>query len=183
MITADPFELLDADECEAIIAAGLASPALRAGHMKNAEGENYIAPEIRRSSIAFLGAEELGELAGKLARELVRLNDAIFHCELANKFQFQFASYDGAQQEFIAWHADEPLWDGHWRGKKLAMVTQLSDPADYDGGVLEIRHRSPTPRGRGITVAFPAFHFHRVTPVTRGWRYSLVTWAHGPHWR
>ena len=32
----------------------------------------------------------------------------------------------------------------------------------------------------GSIIVFPAFMEHRVTPVTRGTRYSLVTWFVGP---
>ena len=32
------------------------------------------------------------------------------------------------------------------------------------------------PRTRGSIIVFPAFLSHRVTPVTKGKRYSLITW-------
>ena len=35
----------------------------------------------------------------------------------------------------------------------------------------------------GTGIAFQAFLHHRVTPVTRGMRRSLVAWAHGPVFR
>lgn len=183
MITVDPYPALARDVCEFVIGAGRASPGLRAGNMKNVDGTDYVAPHVRRSSIAFLGDDELGPLAAHLRHEIARLNDAVFKVDLDGRVLFQFAQYDGAAEEFIGWHNDEPLWDGHFRGKKLSMVIQLSDPADYDGGVLELEGRDPTPREQGLAVAFPSFMFHRVTPVTRGWRFSLVVWAQGPHWR
>jgi PKHD-type hydroxylase len=37
-------------------------------------------------------------------------------------------------------------------------------------------------RTRGAFIAFPNFLLHRVTPVTRGTRWSLVAWIMGPRW-
>lgn len=183
MITIDPFVLLTPQQCAATIAAGMASSNLRRGHMKDWEGKNYFAPAVRQSSIAFLQPDELGEVAEILRERGEQLNRDVFKADLSGVVQFQFAAYEGAKGEFIEWHEDEPLWDGRWRGKKISMCTQLSEPAAYEGGVLEIEGRPPTPRGVGVTVAFPAFMRHRVTPVTSGWRFSIVTWFHGPHWR
>ena len=33
---------------------------------------------------------------------------------------------------------------------------------------------------QGTIINFPSFVFHRVTPVTKGIRYSLVVWHTGP---
>ena len=73
--------------------------------------------------------------------------------------------------------------------RKLSMVIQLSDPKDYEGGILEIHaneHYPPPPdelKRRGTIVVFPSFLRHRVIPVTKGVRYSLVAWIEGPHFR
>ena len=61
---------------------------------------------------------------------------------------------------------------------------QLSDPADYDGGELELKNSTRTlvaPRAQGTLIVFPSFLLHRVAPVTRGTRRSLVGWASGTH--
>ena len=63
---------------------------------------------------------------------------------------------------------------------------QVSDPDTYDGGDLELFYKAKpiiADRTRGAVVAFPSFVMHRVTPVTRGVRYSLVAWVVGPRWR
>jgi PKHD-type hydroxylase len=63
---------------------------------------------------------------------------------------------------------------------------QLSDAADYDGCELEVRGGNEidvAPRERGALIAFPANVLHRVTPLTRGVRKSLVIWAAGPEFR
>lgn len=84
------------------------------------------------------------------------------------------------------WHEDN-AWKGRTPcDRKLSLVAQLSRPEDYQGGRLEL-HNDPLPdthfRAQGDILVFPAFNRHRVTPVTAGTRYSLVTWFVGPRLR
>jgi PKHD-type hydroxylase len=70
--------------------------------------------------------------------------------------------------------------------RKLSLTVQLSAPSDYEGGGLEFRDGCSiveAPRGTGAVVAFPSWAPHRVTPVTRGVRRSLVAWVGGPSFR
>ena len=67
----------------------------------------------------------------------------------------------------------------------------MSDPKDYKGGELEIDCRNLDPdkkqnvcslqqiKSKGSLVVFPSFVWHRVKPVTKGSRYSLVIWSLG----
>jgi PKHD-type hydroxylase len=63
----------------------------------------------------------------------------------------------------------------------------LTDSALYEGGDLEIWQggevRDKTPRGSGIVIIFPSYMMHRVTPVTKGVRRSLVLWVGGEHYK
>ena len=67
------------------------------------------------------------------------------------------------------------------------MVVQLTDPSEYEGGNLELQWHEPPGfenlRKRGTIIVFPSFLKHRVTPVTRGIRHSMVSWMEGPKWR
>jgi len=67
-------------------------------------------------------------------------------------------------QEFN-WHFD---MSGYESTRKLSYTIQLSDDSKY-----EIRKKG------NITI-FPSYVWHRVTPVTKGDRYALVGWVHGP---
>lgn len=71
--------------------------------------------------------------------------------------------------------------------RKLSVVVQLSEPDRYQGGDLQLeRFVHPNPeelRSRGAMIVFPSILFHRVTPITKGERSSLVGWMEGPHWR
>jgi PKHD-type hydroxylase len=79
---------------------------------------------------------------------------------------------------FRMWHTDA----GADRGDRrlISMSVELSDPAQYEGGDLEV---VPDLVGRARTLPrggahlFPSRALHRVTPVTRGERWALVAWT------
>ena len=72
---------------------------------------------------------------------------------------------------------------------KLSVTVSLSDPKDYKGGLLEIDSRRMDRKNsklvvkeglpQGSIIVFPSYMWHRVTPVTKGTRYSLVIWNLG----
>ena len=73
--------------------------------------------------------------------------------------------------------------------RKLSMTISLNDHKEYAGGNLRFDlgpHRSDRYhtcheiRPKGSIVVFPSHIQHQVTPVTRGTRYSLVSWHLGP---
>jgi PKHD-type hydroxylase len=99
-------------------------------------------------------------------------------------------TYDWHKDEFDLPFGDEapPPWQG--LSRKISVVANLSDPADYEGGQLlfkdtfgrEIVDDAEHSRisARGSVVVFPAYIVHTVRPVTRGTRYSLASWIIGP---
>jgi PKHD-type hydroxylase len=110
----------------------------------------------------------------------------------------QFTKYKLNQH--YDWHCDS--WDkpyekeGPEKGKirKISMTLQLTDGSEYKGGELEFDFRNYDPHMRdaskhvitvkeilpkGSIVVFPSFLWHRVQPITKGVRYSLVLWTLG----
>ena len=69
--------------------------------------------------------------------------------------------------------------------RKLSYTFQLSDPSDYEGGVLEFQNPMNTneihvvEKKQGLMTIFDSRVPHRVTEVTSGTRYSLVGWVKG----
>jgi PKHD-type hydroxylase len=93
-------------------------------------------------------------------------------------------TYDAGDEGHYAWHIDKS-GDG-MPTRKLSITFQMTDPAAYDGGNLEINAYGsidPCPRERGKLILFPSYEVHRVTPVTRGTRSALVAWSVGPPFR
>ena len=102
----------------------------------------------------------------------------------------QFTQYTPAQ--YYGWHCD--CWDAtdkNQKIRKLSMTLTLSDPSEYEGGELEFDFRNNDPHKKrnvvtckeilpkGSIVVFPSFVWHRVKPVKRGTRHSLVCWSLG----
>ena len=113
----------------------------------------------------------------------------------------QFTKYK--LNQYYDWHCDS--WDEpynkkdlnhpeHGKIRKLSMTCQLTDGSEYEGGELEFDFRNYDPHMRdeskhlrqareilpkGSIIVFPSFVWHRVKPVTKGVRYSLVVWNLG----
>ena len=95
----------------------------------------------------------------------------------------QFTKYDGSKKQHYDWHTDSGVKPNpNGKVRKLSMTVALVDGDQYEGGDFEIIGlKEPLPRlEKGTIIVFPSFIDHRVTPVTKGTRYSLVTWFVGP---
>lgn len=86
----------------------------------------------------------------------------------------------------LDWHNDLGA-TGALRTRKLSLSILLNDPSEWTGGELDIsmgRAVQPLANvGAGHGVLFPSYVYHRVRPVTRGARYSVVAWFRGPAYR
>jgi PKHD-type hydroxylase len=111
----------------------------------------------------------------------------------------QFTKYK--HNQYYDWHCDswdkpydKPNTSDHGKIRKLSMTCQLTDGSEYTGGELEFDFRNYDPHMReeskhlrkakeilpkGSIIVFPSFVWHRVKPVTKGTRYSLVMWNLG----
>jgi len=96
----------------------------------------------------------------------------------------QFGRYKSTDEGHYDWHMDAgPPQNGIQR--KLSISILLSDPSDFEGGELQFKGMEDQKilTKQGSIVVFPSFIEHKVTPVTKGVRYSAVTWASGPSFR
>lgn len=139
--------------------------------------------DVRRTRICWLEMEQHPGLY-RLVWTIAQAANQLLRFDLAPAPEkIQLARYDALDQGFFAWHADTVPSD---MTRKLSISVPLSAPSDYDGGVLEL-HQGTTiiqvPQSPGTPIIFPSWLIHRVTPVTRGARYSLVAWVRGPNWR
>lgn len=141
--------------------------------------------EIRRSQIWFFEpAPETAEVFDAVARVVATLNQG-YRLELTGfATGCQIARYAEDVQGHYDWHID--LGVGATSRRKLSASIQLTPGDAYEGGDLEF-HLSGLDRAKmrqqGTLIAFPSFLEHRVTPVTRGERWSLVVWVDGPPYR
>ena len=76
--------------------------------------------------------------------------------------------------DFFDWHRASPP-EGP---RSLSLTLQLSDKSEYEGGDLEFKDYTLNAEAyeKGSITMFDSSHKHRVAPVTRGVRHSLVGW-------
>jgi PKHD-type hydroxylase len=71
--------------------------------------------------------------------------------------------------------------------RKLSMAMLLSDPSEFEGGEFQVKTTSDDVQTlevkKGRAWFFPSYMLHRVTPVTKGVRRSLVLWVGGPQFK
>lgn len=147
-------------------------------------GTNSSDNSVRRSRIVWLADDKYAWIYEKLWAVALEAN---------KKYQFnirdfrdpiQIAVYDGADQGFYDWHMD---FAPHDMTRKISISIPLNDDTEYEGGHLELSHGAGcidrAPQKAGTVVIFPGFLQHRVLPVTKGKRYSMVVWVGGPQFK
>jgi PKHD-type hydroxylase len=149
-------------------------------------GNSEVNANIRSSKTAWIGlTPETNFIYDRLGFIARQLNGQFFDLDLWGFVEdLQYTIYD-SKDDHYTWHLDR---GGNTSNtpRKLSLVLQLTDPSEYEGGVLEILDSSiPTgvDKERGLVAAFPSFVLHRVTPVTKGVRKTLVVWLTGPRFK
>jgi PKHD-type hydroxylase len=171
------------EEIEAICNIGDRLP-IQASQIGGSSKEKIV-KEIRTSINSWIDAE--GWIADRLEHVARNLNGQFFGLDLwgfGEKFQYTIYKYKKKEQAHYNWHMDTGSGGGPPR--KLSMVLQLSDPSEYEGGELELLTGTISTivkKQKGIIHAFPSYVLHRVTPVTKGIRRTLVVWISGPRFR
>ena len=112
------------------------------------------------------------------------LNDKVWQFDITGFSEdFQYTVYQGSEGGHYDWHVDQ---GDLAKRRKLSLSLQLTDPSQYHGCDLQFHaanHIDTAPRTRGALIAFPSYVLHRVTPITRGVRKSVVVWTTGPKFR
>ncbi|MEW7277819.1 2OG-Fe(II) oxygenase [Aquimarina sp. 2201CG1-2-11] len=137
----------------------------------------------RKSEVKWLTSQMEGAywLYQKFAELSMNANDQLWQFDLTGLLEnIQYGVYrsDGGHYD---WHMD--VGGGTTQKRKISIVLQLSDPKDYEGGELEMfvsKDVQKIPKKKGAVILFPSYCMHRVTPVTKGERRSIVLWVSGP---
>ena len=154
------------------------SPALVAGIRSD-----DVKPAVRRSKVLWLNVQDHRWVYEIIWAESHKANQLFEFDVVPMHDTMQLARYDAEEEGFFDWHTDVFQND---LTRKISISVPLNNQSDYEGGVLEFRESasiSRPPQIAGQPVMFPSWLQHRVTPVTRGKRYSLVAWIRGPNWR
>jgi PKHD-type hydroxylase len=182
------------EECSEIIRSGLLLPKQEAttGH---GTGQSGVNKDIRRSNVRWFDRifYENDWLFSRMEHAFQFANLNAFNFDISYFKEIQFTEYDASYEGKYDWHEDCTFARNHPSRRKISMVVQLTDPSEYEGGNLELdtgqmggedqQPKVDDLRRVGTTIIFPSFLRHRVTPVTKGKRYSLVSWYEGPPFR
>ena len=127
------------------------------------------------------------DLWHKIVHAVANINRTVFHFDLEGCYEAaQLTVYNAEDNGNYNWHVDLSPFTSE-APRKLSMSLLLSDPADFDGGKLEVKTDSDTAhvleQRLGRAWFFPSWVLHRVSPVTRGQRKSLVLWVGGAPFR
>ena len=151
-----------------------------------ATGDSYIGKgaidnEMRRTQLDWITNDaEFGWVFDKLAGAVSEINAQYFNFDLTGFGEaLQLGNYTAEEQGTYGWHQD---FGTAGPSRKLTAVLQLSDPADYEGGNLEVltsKEPESVRKQRGLIISFPCWTVHRVTPVVKGARQTLVAWLSG----
>ena len=139
----------------------------------------------RKSKINFFDELKDIDIFNRVYKLGMTSNNFNFGFDINQLQAVQFSIYDAKDAGHYDWHTDI-LWvtDSMFH-RKLSVVVQLSDPSEYEGGELQFFNTTFTKQEKkrlqqkGSVIVFPSFIEHRVTPVTKGKRMSLIGWLTG----
>ena len=142
-------------------------------------GGDTLDEKSRKSKIAFTNFKgEFSFLKKRLNEEISKVMKLKGYEIEFEKEPFQFTTYETG--EFYNWHTDSGD-NGTFAKRYCSIVIQLND--EYYGGDLEIvipdsdsKEILKFEKGKGNLFVFLSSITHRVTEITDGRRYSLVSW-------
>jgi len=129
---------------------------------------------IRRCDVVWLNPMEITDVYRKVFSAIDRINKENWNISFDALNTAQYTEY-GIFGHYSK-HID--LGSGAIKNRKLSASVNLTPPSKYWGGRLET-WRGNVSREIGHITVFPSYLPHRVRPVWRGRRRSLVFWATG----
>ena len=168
-------------QCQMVIDKGMSlkKETAQVG-MGKPEGSGYD-PKKRITTISWIPFKEMPEMYRDIEKTMLQANNNHFGFEgmqLTEPGQFTHYLTGG----FYDWHMDNDVQGLRQQPvRKISMTLLLSDPSTFEGGELEFMSKGKTAKlKQGQAIFFASWLQHRVKPVTRGERKSLVMWFGGP---
>ena len=171
--------LFTPEQCQMIINAGRRQPPQKAQVGMDKLGGG-LDTNKRTTTISWLPFDEMKDMYNDINKFIQRTNLNHFGFEdIQITEQAQFTEYP--EGGFYDWHMDCDVAMAHEPPvRKISMTLLLSPEHQFEGGDLELM--APGKRAKlkqGHAIIFASFLNHRVAPVTRGVRQSLVMWFGG----
>ncbi len=161
---------------------------LNKGTIGTKDGE-YKDIKFRNSDVVLLDSNKYDELFQLMWKYALNSNKFCYGFDISNVENVQFSVYDSSYKGKYDWHIDTFWGNDSLYDRKISLIMQLSDPSEYEGGQFEIKNVKPTKEEKelmnkkGSIITIPSFVEHRVTPVTKGRRLSLIAWVEGNKFR
>ena len=171
--------LFTPEQCQMIINAGRRQPPQKAQVGMNKPGGG-LDTNKRTTTISWLPFDEMKDMYNDINKFIQRANLNHFGFEdIQITEQAQFTEYPVGG--FYDWHMDCDVNMAHEPPvRKISMTLLLSHENEFEGGDLELMAPGKFAKlKQGHAVIFASFLNHRVAPVTRGVRQSLVMWFGG----
>ena len=153
-----------------------------AGKTMEASTFNDSKKDIRKSRVAWINDKRILNL---LYDYVDMANRNVFNLHVYKKADIQFTEYLATEGGHYNWHHDIDWNRNDGLDRKLSVTVQLSSANEYEGGDFSFNEcESPTQsKEKGTVLIFPSYLQHKINPVTKGIRRSLVAWFEGSKWQ
>ena len=174
-ITIDNF--FTPEECKEIIKVGESKEFKKAG----IDSENEYNDSHRKSDISWISQDDIEWFWIKIHNQIIETNH--------EQWGFNLKHFDEMAQ-YTVYHSDGGHFEYHYDNgsgqlsvRKISICINLNDPSEWEGGELQFYDNINTNQQLGSVHIFPSYMLHRVTPVTKGTRRSLVLWSGGEFYK
>ena len=169
------------EQCQMIIQSGRSEPRKDAqvGNNKGIRG-GVVDTKTRTSHISWIPFKKMHDMYKDIEKIMKTTNGNHFGFDGMQLTEFaQYTEYP--EGGFYDWHVDNDVNMQHEPPvRKISMTCLLSPESEFEGGDLELQKEGRIAKiKQGHAIFFASFIRHRVTPVTRGNRKSLVMWFGG----
>jgi len=175
--------LFTPDQCRQVIECGRRQKPQKAQVGMN-KPEGGLDTKKRVTTISWIPFKEMPEMYDQVNGFIQKANRNHFGFEDVHVTeQAQFTEYP--EGGFYDWHMDSDVNMTHEPPvRKISMTLLLSHESQFEGGELELMAKGKRAKlTQGQAIIFASFLNHRVAPVTRGVRQSLVMWFGGTPFR
>ena len=171
-------------QCQMVIDKGLSLKSEDAKVGMNQKPGGGYDPKKRITTISWIPFKEMPEMYREIEATMLKANNNHFGFEGMQITEMaQYTEYP--EGGFYDWHVDNYDNCQHEPPvRKISMTCLLSPENEFEGGDLElIKEGQKVKLKQGQAVFFASFIRHRVAPVTKGVRRSLVMWFGGPSFK
>jgi len=168
------------EQCKMIIEAGRAEPPQQAQVGSDSKAGGVVDTKTRTSHISWIPFKKMLDMYKDIEKLMQKTNRNHFGFDgMTLTEPAQYTEYP--EGGFYDWHIDSDTNFAHEPPvRKISMTCLLSPENEFEGGDLEVMSEGKVAKlKQGQIVFFASFVRHRVKPVIKGNRKSLVMWFGG----